>query len=191
MPATIDLRARTAETTQIRTEEFPAPGTAPAQPRSAIGRGKTLLQWEAPEYVVYKKTTGWYVAFGIILALLLFSAFLLRSFLTGVVFFLAGVLIFLYSERPPRKVSYEIRDTGIRIGGRLYLYRELAGFNMVERTDGVYMLLRSRRLVMPLIHVPLGDQDPDKARELLLPLLTEDVQLVEPLADILAHWLGF
>jgi len=190
---TINLRNRTGEEARLADPPAVAPAIAVAEtPPSRLSRGQTLLSWEAAEYVVYKKTATWYVIFGVVLALLLFSAFLLKSFLTGVVFFLSGILIFLYSERSPRRVAYAIRDTGIAIGNRVYLYRELSAFNLIERRDIVYILLKSRRLVMPLIHVPVADDiDPSAVRESLLQYLPEDEQFTEPLADVLAHWLGF
>ena len=193
---TIDLRNRVEDPIDIEAREVDpaptAPAVAGAPGESRLRRGTTIIAWEAAEYVVYKKTTRWYVIFGVVLALLLFSAFLLKSFLTGVVFFLCGVLVFLYSERTPRRSNYEIRDTGILIGNRVFLYRELTAFNLIERGDVVYILLVSRRPIMPLIHVPVADDiDPNALRELLLQYLPEDEQVTEPFADVLAHWLGF
>ena len=122
----LDLRtAKSEPTVETTAVALPSEGR--------LTRGTPLFSWEAPEYIVYEKSTAWYVGFGIILALLLFSAFLLKSFLSGVVFGLAGLLVFLYSERSPRIIHYELRDTGIRIGDRIYPFRELSAFNMVER----------------------------------------------------------
>lgn len=182
----LDLRNRSENVAQTAAEE------TPMIREGKLSRGNVLLSWEAPEYVIYHKTTGWYVGFGVLLALLLFSAILLQSFLTGVVFLLAGVLIFLYSERTPRRIRYEVRDTGIRVGERFYLFRELAAFNLVERGDTVYMLLKSRRFILPMIHVPLAEEtDHQKLRKIMLRHMKEDHEFNEPLADVLAHWLGF
>lgn len=186
----VDLRSQPREDPQ---EDPAAPeDTQTAAPgESRLARGEILMSWEAPEYIAYKKTTAWYVVFGIVLALLLFSAFLLQSVLTGVVFLLSGILIFVYSERPPRRVPYEIRTSGVSINRRVYLYRDLSAFNVVERGDTVYMLLKSRRLIMPLIHVPLTGLDFQEVSEVMGAHLEEDDQLIEPFADVLSHWLGF
>jgi len=161
-------------------------------PGSRLGQGQVYLTWEAPEYVVYKKTTVWYIGFGILLALLLFFAFVMQSFLTGIIFLLSGILIFFHSERPPKIVSYDLRTTGIRVDSQIYLYRELTAFNIVERGASIYLLLKSKRLLMPLIHIPLSDDmEHEKVLELLSNHLPQDTDFVEPLADVLAHWVGF
>lgn len=174
------------------TENAPkTPGTAKT-PENRLSKGQIYLEWEAPEYIVYKKTTVWYIGFGVFLALLLFSAFVMQSFLTGVIFFLSGVLIYFHSERPPKVISYDIRTTGIKIGTRVYLYRELAGFNIVERGTDIYLLLKSKRLLMPLIHLPLPENiNHEEVIEVIANHLPQDTDFVEPLADVLAHWVGF
>lgn len=189
MTPTLDLRPKTAET-PLGTQVAPI----------ALPVDRPVIMWEAPEYHAQPKTTLWYVAFGVVMALLLFVAFLMQSFLTGVVFALLGLLILLYSERRPRTATFRITPTTLVINDRRYLLRELDAFNVVEspssrRPDspelGHLLLIRSRRLVMPLLHVPLGDQDPETIREALAPRLKEDPELREPLADLLFHWIGF
>ncbi len=176
----LDLRQKHEEVTVIE------------QPKTVPGGGRVLLEWEAPEFVVYKKTTGWYVGFGVLLALLLFAAFLLQSLLTGIVFILAGILIFVHAEKPPRIIGYDVRTTGVRIDERIYMFRELAAFNVVQHAnDEAYLLLKSKRLVMPLIHVPLGNSDAEEVTETLSKYIPQDINFVEPLADVLAHWAGF
>ena len=185
---TMDLRLGSTKETEIA-EEIKE---APPLPGKRLGHGQVYLEWEAPEFVVYKKTTIWYIGFGILLALLFFTAFIMQSFLTGIIFFLSAVLIFFYSERPPKTVSYDLRTTGIKIDSRIYLYRELSAFNIVEHGSSIYLLLKSKRLLMPLIHVPLADNiDHEEVLDAISNHLPQDPEFVEPLADILAHWLGF
>lgn len=153
--------------------------------------GPSTLSWEAPEYHLQPKTTAWYVGVGVLLALLLFAAFLMRSFLSGVVFALLGLLVLLYSERPPRTARFALSNEGVQVNDRRYPYRELGGFNVVESPTGPLALVRSRRLVMPLLHIPLGEHAAETIRARLRAYLTEDPELRESLADLLAHRLGF
>ncbi len=196
---TIDLRPRNQEQERVGTQE-PIPYDTTTEsleereiaPTSRETRIVSFGTWEAPEHVVYEKTILWYIVFGVVVALTIFTAFLLRSFLAGIVFFLGGLIVYMYSERPPRIVKYELLVKGIGIGDRLYPYSALTNFNIVERAHGAYVLLRGRRLLMPLIHIPLADSIyPDDVKEVLLKFLPEDPDLVEPLPEIIAHWLGF
>lgn len=186
MASPLDLRP--APTTDLRTAGAPAREAADPAPQQPA---RVRLAWEAPEYHTQSKPLMWYAVFGIALAALLFVAFLLRSFLSGVVFALVGLLIFLYSERPPRMIRFQLTDNALRINTNLYPFTELEGFNIIESPQGALALFRSRRLVMPLIHVPLGSEDPEVIRGLLAERLVEDPELREPLPDLLAHWLGF
>lgn len=164
----------------------------PEAATQTIGRGPAVLvQWDAPEYQVQKKTTAWYVVFGVVVALLLFSAVLTRSFLSGIVFGLLAFLVLLYSERPPRTARFQLTPDALIINDRRYPFSQLDAFNIVESPSGRLLLLRSRRLVMPLIHVPLGEQESDLIRPFVQDALREDPDLREPLADLLAHRLGF
>lgn len=167
----------------------PAPQGDP-QPR--LARGTVLISWKAPEYVMYKKNTFWYMGFGIAFALLLFIAiFMLQSFLATVVFAMLGGLLFVYSERKPKIIEYDVRTSGIRIGNRVYLYRELLAFNVIERGYGIYLIVQSRRTLVPLIHVPLGDTNPEAVYNTLIEFLDDDPELTESLGDVLSHWFGF
>lgn len=147
-----------------------------------------------------EKSVLWYAAFGVLMALLLFAAFLMKSFLTGVVFALLGVLVMLYSERPPRTVRFAIGRDHLTINDRRYILRDLDRFNIVETpthpqpdgSPGHLLLIRGRRMVLPLLHLPLApDIDPDAVRRALRRLVQEDADLREPLADLVAHGLGF
>lgn len=185
---TLDLRPNSTNETENSKEAEETPSRSGGR----LSHGQIYLEWEAPEYVVYKKTTAWYIGFGILLALLLFVAFMMQSFLTGVIFFLSGVLIFFHSERPPKSVSYDLRTTGIKVDSRIYLYRELTAFNIVEHGSSIYLLLKSKRLLMPLIHIPLADDiNHEEVLDAISNHLPQDPDFVEPLADVLAHWLGF
>lgn len=183
MPDTVNLRQDPAATSSP-----PLPAAPADQP---FPPNLPLLSWETAEFHLQPKNTLWYAVFGIAMAALLFVAFLLRSFLSGVVFVLSGVLILIYSERSPRLLRVQITRDDLVINNRRYLLRDLDAFNVVESPTGMLALIRSRRLVMPLLHLPLSDQDPESVRRALRRGVKEDPELREPFPDILAHWLGF
>lgn len=181
MPQAIDIRSRTEVAPTLDAAALP----------SSQDQGQDFLAWETVEYVAQEKGTGWYVVFGVAMALLLFATFLMRSFLTGVVFILLGVLVLLYGERPPRTARFQITKDALIVNNRRYPFQELDAFNVVESPQGPLALVRGRRIVLPLLHVPLADQDPDTVRQALRGGIKEDQDLSEPLADLIAHRLGF
>ncbi|MDP3685723.1 MAG: hypothetical protein Q8R32_02735, partial [bacterium] len=170
MPDTVDLRQNAASSQGL----FPASAIALAAEPQSLPPNLPILAWETPEFHPQRKGTLWYAVFGVALAGLVFIAFLLRSFLSGVVFVLSGLLILIYSERPPRALRIQITRDDLLINDRRYLLRDLEAFNIVESPTGMLALIRSRRLVMPLIHLPLADQDPDAVRRALRRGIKED-----------------
>lgn len=187
VPAPLDLRPQTA--TAVAGTNDPRPASQPP-----------ALSWTAPEYLLREKSVLWYAGFGVLMALLLFAAFLMRSFLSGVVFALLGTLVLLYSERPPRSVRFSISRDHLTINDRRYVLRDLDRFNIIEtpthpQADGApghLLLIRGRRTLLPLLHLPLAaDVEPETVRRALRRLIKEDADLREPLADLVAHGLGF
>ena len=166
---------------------------APRPQQDATRTASPALSWETPEYHLRPKSVFWYAGFGAVLAVFLFIAFLMRSFLTGVVFGLLGLLVLLFSERPPRTARFTISAESLSINDRKYPISELESFNIVDSLlgTGVILLIRSRRVIMPLVHIPLGNQDQSAVRGLLRERLHEDLELRESFTDILAHRLGF
>ncbi len=150
-----------------------------------------LYAWEAPEFVVYRKNTWWYMIFGLVMALLVSSALWMKSFLTLVVFVLAGILIFAFAERRPQIVPFAVRRSGIRVADKFLPFGEIESYNIVERGHGVYMLMKRKKLFAQLLHIPLGDADPAKVKFAIGRQLPEDKEIEESMSDIIAHWLGF
>jgi hypothetical protein len=182
---TLDLRHQNAKEKETDEEN------TNSNRHGKLSTGEIFLSWEAPEFIVYKKNISWYIGFGILLAILLFTAFIMQSLLMGIVFILGGILIFFHSERPAKTISYDIRSSGVRMGKEFYLFRELDAFNVVERGNEIYMLLKSKRLLLPMIHIPLGNMDHEEVVKVMSEKIPQDTDFVEPLADILAHWAGF
>lgn len=181
MPPALDLQSPAQTKTDSPTTTGAATRTTPPP----------LLTWETPEHHLQPKTLAWYAVFGVVMAILLFTAFLMRSFLSGTVFVLLGILVLLYSERSPRLLQVQLTPSALILNDRRYLWKDLDAFNIVESPKGNLALFRSRRLVMPLIHVPLADEDPEAVRTIFSREVKEDPELHEPLPDLLAHYLGF
>lgn len=182
MPDTVNLRQETPASSVATDATLESPLTSRSAP---------VLAWETIEFHPAPKSALWYGIFGVVLAVLVFIAYLLRSFLSGIVFVLSGVLILLHSERPAKPIRVVITREDLIINDRRYRFGDLEAFNIVESHTGMLALIQSRRFVMPLLHLPLGDQDPEAVRKALRRGVPEDVNIREPLPDLLAHWLGF
>ena len=148
------------------------------------------LSWEAPEYLHFEKGRNWTLtlfAAGAALAVIFFA---MNNYSGMVVALLGTFVVYLLGHRAPRYMEHKITPLGIELDGRLFLFDELQSFWILYHPPVKELILRSKKTVMPLIHLQLYSADPNRIREILLDFLPEKEE-EEPLSHIIAHLLKF
>lgn len=174
----------------------PRPEPKELAPKSAVPeRSKSLLsvifQWEAMEFEKIPKTKEWFWAGAIVGAALIIVALIQKNFLFAIVVVLAGFLVYIYSQKEPRKISFSISNRGVIIGKRLYEYDSLKSFWIFYEPPRIRELsIESKKHFMPRIALPLDEADPIKLREALIQFLPE-IKHEEDLSDMIAKRVGF
>ena len=148
-----------------------------------------LLTWWAYEYPLKERGSDWFWSLGILTLSLFVTAILLKNFLFAVLILISGVLLVLFSLRKPRVVTFEIFDNGILIEKHMYLFKDLDAF-FIDQTHPEKLLLQSKRLLVPILALPLENTDPHHVREIMEGKLKEK-ELEESLAVHLLERLGF
>ena len=134
------------------------------------------FSWQTPEYLYRPKTSDWYSTVGILTAAFVVTAIILGNALFGVVIAIGAFSLTLFASRKPSTVSVSINDKGIFVGKTLYPYASLDSFGIDEAPHReTRLLLKSKKVVMPLIAVPVEYHDLDELREFLLHHLKEEV----------------
>ena len=153
--------------------------------------GKTLLEWEAPEYFHHNRGTDWYWWVGLTAIILLGLAIWQKSFLFGVLVLIGWFTVVLYAVRPPRTLKFALTERGVLIENKLYLWHDLKSFwvfyNPPLHKD---LSLESKKALMPYIKIPLGPANPAEIRALAKKFLPE-VEQEESLIDNLSHLAKF
>jgi len=94
--------------------------------------------------------------------------------------------IVTYTLKKPREVRISITPRGVNTGYTLYEFDNLKSFWIFYDPPEVKELsLRSKKILMPYVKIPLGDKNPVKIREMLIQYLPEKKQeesLIESLA---------
>jgi hypothetical protein len=152
----------------------------------------TLFEWHAQEHGYRPKSARWYIglATGVTAAvgLLVFLGNVLGAIAVAVV----GILIYTLAQRTPDRVRYRLMVDGIAINDRLHHYQDLDSFNIVYEPGQVKtVIVRSKKILSPLVQMEIGEADPVEIRDILLEFLREDLQLQEPVTDTWARRLGF
>ncbi len=84
-----------------------------------------LMRWSAPEFVQTHKPIGWYIGFGLFFVALIAIALFTKQYLTVGLFVVMAVAVFIYANRPPRILQYQVSNYGVYVGDKQYLFDSL------------------------------------------------------------------
>ncbi len=149
------------------------------------------IEWQAPEFEKHPKGIGWFIAVGIA-ALALFTISLLsKDYIFLITIILAVFTVFIYALKEPRSVTFKITGQGITIDDKNYRYSDLISFWIFyDPPETKELSIRSKNWYMPMIGIPLGEQNPVALREILIKFIPEEKQ--EPsLINIISRALRF
>jgi hypothetical protein len=148
------------------------------------------LNWQAPEYHHYQRSTDWFWAVGIITLCITVLAFIFHNALFGILILLSAAILIFYTVREPENVEYEINKRGIIIGKILHPYLTIESFWIETRTHEPKIILKSKKTIMPYMIIPIHDDSVDEVASVLREFL-EEKELAEPSSHKIMEYLGF
>jgi hypothetical protein len=151
---------------------------------------EALIAWNAPTHLYVEKKPDWYWAVGIITLALAAVSFMFGEVITGIFVIVAALALVLHASRPAEIVYHEINDRGIIFDKTLYPFLTLDSFWIPHDEFPPKILLKSHKLLMPLIVLYIDEIDPEEVREVLLKYIAE-TEHREPFLKHLLGWLGF
>jgi len=135
---------------------------------------KIHLEWTTPEFEYHNKSKNWFIITGIIAGILFLIAIFTKNFLFGLLIGISYFLITTYSMKKPDDIKVSIIPKGIKINKALYDFDNLRSFWIFYDPPKIRELsLRSKKMVMPYIKIPLGGQNPVEVRKVLIKYLPE------------------
>ncbi len=147
--------------------------------------------WEAYEHHHDSKQSDWFWVLGIITVSITIAALLLHNTLLAVLILISGIVIAILASREPKLISYAATQRGLKIDDKLYPYTTLECFYIDE--DGVFgpqLLVKSEKLFMPLLILPLPEEAQDEIENIIAGRLPEQ-HLEEPFAHKLLEFFKF
>ncbi|MEK7607923.1 MAG: hypothetical protein AAB484_03335 [Patescibacteria group bacterium] len=134
------------------------------------------FSWQAPEYHYTKKTSDWYWTTGIISVALVVTAIIFGNVLFGVVIAIGVFTLTMFASRKPDIVTVEINDEGIIVDKTLYPYQTIESFFIDENHHhGPRLIIKSKKVIVPLIAMPLATENLNDLRSFLTTHLKEEV----------------
>lgn len=166
-----------------------------AKPKSEMEKAfepKTLMSWQAPEFIYHEKNRNWYIIVVLIFAALIAFAVYSKSFLMAITFVVAGGIFYLYAQKKPITMDIAIREDGIQYHDQFFPYEVLNGFWITYEPPEVKSLtISTSQLFIPKITIILTDQDPVEIRKILIEEIPEDKDLEENTIDALTRRIKF
>ena len=152
----------------------------------------TEFSWDTVEYEHREKSTDWYWALGILTVVGSAIAFLTKNLLFGFLILMGGFLVGIFASKRPDPLSIEISTHGIMVNGKLFYFKDIAGFWMYRNMFGVRkLILKTKRNFAPIISIPIPDDiKAVDLRTFLLEFMPE-TELQESFTDLLLEKIGF
>lgn len=136
-----------------------------------------IHHWRAQEFQVYEKNRRVQMTLVISLAAIVIWALIDNSPVMAITFILFGIVGYFFSQQEPRVLTFRITEQGVVVGNEIYQYRNLHSFWIFTDSEEEPVLsLRTKGSFLPFIHIPLGQEDPNAIREIMLHFLRETKQ---------------
>jgi hypothetical protein len=134
----------------------------------------TLLHWKAPEFEVFERDRKWYLYITLILLAVVAYAVYSNSLIMAITFILVGAVGYIHIHKEPQILDFMITEEGVTAGQEIYEFENLKSFWIFYEPNIKAISLHVKSRILPYIHVPLGDQNPVRIREILLKYIPEE-----------------
>jgi hypothetical protein len=147
--------------------------------------GEVLLSWQAPEYESYERDKKWYTVMTLALMAIIAYALFTNSPIMAITFILIGIIEYIYISREPEILNFAITEKGIVVEKEIYEFESLKSFWIFrDETWFESLSLKTKNNLMPYLHIPLAQMDPEEVQRVIAPFLREEKQEIR-LADTL------
>ncbi len=149
------------------------------------------ISWKALEYKRKEKTADWYWAVILISLTIVVISFIIHNALFAILVIIATIILMSFSIIAPGAVEISINQKGVTVGKEMYPFVTLESFWVESQDkDNQKILFRSKKILMPLVVIPLEEHHHLDVREFLLQYLPE-AEMHEPLSQKIMERLGF
>jgi hypothetical protein len=151
------------------------------------------ISWQALDHIQDPKSSDWFWIVGIVAISIAVLAVFFGNILFALLIILAAFSSFMIANDAPQIIDFEINRQGVKVGDTVYPYSTLDSFYVIDEDgwDRDRILIKSKKLFMPLIVMPIGNEvSPDGVRDYLLDYLDEE-ELEEPMSQRFLEILGF
>ena len=148
------------------------------------------IEWSALEYEEKERSVDWFWALGIIVVAGSVTSLIYGNYFFAILLILSGILLGFFAIKKPEMVSYELNKKGLKIKTRLFPYESMKSF-FVQTTSKPMLFVKSSRMFMPILSMPIEDNLAEDIRSLLLSNNVQEEEMKEGPSERIMERLGF
>ena len=149
------------------------------------------LEWTALEYEEKERGNDWFWALGVIIVASSITSFIYGNFFFGLFLIVGGILLTIFAIKKPDLVFYEINEKGLKIRNRLFPYDNIKSFWVKKEGEKPTLFIKSERLFMPIISMPLEQSHTEEIRNIMLSKNVPEEEMKEHVSEKIMDSLGF
>ncbi len=149
---------------------------------------KSMVNWEAREYIERKKGTVWYIGLAAVTIILIGVAIWLQYWTFLVLIVVAVAALLTYVLRPPRMLHYSLDEKGLTEGNTLHVYEDFKSFGVLNDMGHYSIILVPKKRLGARVRVYFPETEGEQIVDIFgehLPM--EEVHL--DAIDKLVRWL--
>lgn len=163
--------------------EAPSQSSPIPEPSSAVNQD--VLSWQASEYVHHEKRGMWFIPLLIgALVLLALAIFVVQSISFSVLIIVMTIVIAVYAVRPPRIISYQLSNYGVRIDDKSFHFHDFRYFGIIQDGPLYSATLVPNKRFAPAVNIYFPADDGEKIVDLLgayLPMEKIELDFIDKL----------
>ena len=135
---------------------------------------KFLARWSALEFETQEREKRWYLYAAFIFIAIIGYAVYKDSPVMAITFILIGVILYINLNKDPKVIEFGIVKEGVVAGNQLYGFDNIKSFWIFY--DPPYEKTLSLHTVshfLPIIHIPLDQENPVEIRKILVRYISE------------------
>lgn len=170
----LDLKTKNQRTQEPEYEEYDELSMSYSE---EIYYDGSFFQWSAPEHEPYTIGKRSLVIIATFLAAIVIYALVTNSPIMAITFILIGIVGYIFLKKEPRIINFSITHQGIVAENEIYEFDNLKSFWIFYDPPFEKIIsLHSKNTFTPYIHMPIGNEDPVKIRQILIDFIPEEKQ---------------
>lgn len=148
------------------------------------------IEWSMLEYNEKERNNDWFWALGVIVIAATVTSIIFGNYFFAIFIVVSGGLLVMFAVKKPDMVSYELNEKGLKIMSRLFPYKNITSF-YVQRDTPPTLFIKSERLIMPIISMPIEYSMADDIRNKMLEKNIKEEEMKEHVSEKIMESIGF